>query len=106
MEVRPVGAGAFILLAVFAGFAFWLGQTQRANLEAELIDGVQARGGTVISVDRPWFKNGPWLFRGKGRTIIKVVYQDAEGNLRQVWGRTGMLSNDVDWDYDDGDYGG
>lgn len=101
-----MGAGAIIVLIVFAGFAFWIGQTRLANFEAELTQAVAERGGTVLRVDRPWFSNGPWLFRGKGQLILKVVYRDRAGYLRQLWGRTGTFSNDIDWDYDDGDYGG
>lgn len=106
MGVRPVGAGLLILVMVLGGFAFWISMQKRDAFEAELVQAVQEQGGTVVSVDRPWFRNGPWLFRGKGQAIIKVVYQDARGNLRQVWGRTGVFANDVEWNYDDGDYGG
>lgn len=105
-EVGPVPEGAVVLLMVAMIFLFVLSMFRRQAFEDELCQAVKERGGTVLSVERPWFSNGPWFFRGKGRVIIKVCYRDSHGALCQVWGRTGAFGNDVDWDYDDGNYPG
>jgi len=100
-----VDSGLVILIVIiFLPLAFFLRHVKRQNFEAELRQAVEARGGTVLSVYSPVFGNGPWWFRGKGQMVLKVVYRDADTQLRQLWGRTGVFGNDLNWEYDDGEY--
>lgn len=46
----------------------------------------------------------PFWVRGKGRSIMKVIYRDSDGYLRQLWGSSGIFGDDLQREYDDGQY--
>lgn len=64
---------------------------------------VAARGGTVLRVEVVRWHRGPFLRKGRGPRIVKMIYQDATGGVRQLWGRRSRWGNDLRWDYSDGD---
>jgi hypothetical protein len=64
---------------------------------------VAARGGTVLGVEVVRRRRGPFPRKGRGPRIIKMVYRDAMGDVRQLWARRSPFGNELCWDYDDGD---
>ena|GEM_PF-2890489 len=94
-----------LIFLLILPLAIYLRKVKQVNFEAELTQAVEARGGTVLSISNKLFRNGPWWVRGKGRLILKVIYRDAEGQLCQLWGRTGtFFGNELNWEYNDGEY--
>lgn len=48
-------------------------------------------------------RRGPFRRHGKGPRIVKLIYRDATGGVRQLWARRSPFGNELVWDYDDGD---
>lgn len=99
-----MSTGLFLLLLVFLPLVIYMRYAKRQSFESELRLAVEASGGTVLAVRSLIFGNGPWWVRGKGQMVLKVIYRDAAGDLRQLWGRTGVFGNDINWEYSDGEY--
>ncbi|HWI64382.1 MAG TPA: hypothetical protein VNT75_21285 [Symbiobacteriaceae bacterium] len=93
-----------ILFVIVLPLGLKLRQIKERNFAEELRQAVEARGGSVLSVQKRWFGNGPWWVRGKGQIVMKMIYRDAAGNLQQLWGRTGVFGNDLNWEYSDGEF--
>lgn len=68
-------------------------------------DQVRQAGGTVLKTQVRLFCRGPFFWSLKTQHIVKVIYRDPDGQVRQLWGRSGSLfgADRFARDYNDGD---
>lgn len=96
-----------LILLVFLAVVIPLGgRLVRDRVDAfvmSLAREVEARGGTVLRVEVVRRRRGPFPRRGRGPRVVKLIYRDAMGGVRQLWGFRSVFGNELRWDYDDGD---
>lgn len=69
-------------------------------------DEVRRHGGTVLKTRVRNLFRGPYGFFSGKRTVVKVIYRDRDGIVKQLWGMSkGWFEADhtYAWDYSDGD---
>lgn len=95
-----------LFVLIFIPFGIWMQMKKKESFADLMQQRVATQGGSVLGWESRTFRKGPFWVMAKGQVIIKMVYRDREGALRQAWGRSGTLLRDdeVVWDYDDGDY--
>jgi hypothetical protein len=101
-ELMPALLVVLILLVV-TPVAARFARERLAEFVAFLSQEVEVRGGTVLRVEVVRRRRGPFRRHGKGPRIVKLIYRDATGGVRQLWARRSPFGNELVWDYDDGD---
>jgi hypothetical protein len=84
-----------IIIVLFAIFGIAIFFIQNGSHESSIKSQVEALGGTVISIERTMFNNGPFFLKGKGRTIYRFEYNTG-GEIKEGWVRFGGLFG-ADW---------
>ena len=84
-----------IVIILFVIFAFLMFLIQSGSHENSIKSQVESLGGTVLTMERTMFNNGPFYIKGKGRSIYKFTY--SIGNeTKEGWVRFGSLFG-PDW---------
>lgn len=81
-----------ILIVVFAVAAFFI---QSQSHESSIKSKVESLGGTISSIERTMFNNGPFFIKGKGKSIYRFEY-NIGNETKEGWVRFGSLFG-PDW---------
>ena len=68
---------------------------QSVSHETSIKKKVESICGAVISIERTVFNNGPFFYKGKGRSIYKFTY-NIGNEIKEGWVRFGSLFG-ADW---------
>jgi hypothetical protein len=90
-----MGIIAIVIIFLLVGFA--ISRFQSQSDRADIQRWAAAQGCQIEEVEKTWFDNGPYWFRGKGRRIYRCRVRDQQGQSKTVYMRTRFFGNDYEF---------
>ena len=93
-ENTGMNGGIFILIPVVIAFSLIMYAAQSDADQTDIRRWARENRFEIDSVEKPWFDNGPFWFRGKGRRMYRIQVRDENGASRTVYMRAGTFNRD------------
>ena len=84
-----------VVIVLFVAFAIAIFFILSKSYENSIKSKVEGFGGTLISIERMMFNNGPFFIKGKGKSIYRFEYRIGN-ETKEGWVRFGSLFR-PDW---------
>ncbi len=91
------GLGIVVIFVLVLGLGVLMAVVRTASDNADIERWARENGYLIEAVEKTWFDNGPYWFRGKGRRIYRCRVRDAAGTRRTVYMRSRMFGNQYEF---------